>query len=88
VTGAQFLQLLASEGFTIAKNTTLMFPLDILSTLFTQDGQSLRSDQGSSRQANNPDVTPLLAALTKTVCDECKEFQTAWRCIVGSARKM
>ncbi|KAL3447750.1 hypothetical protein BJX65DRAFT_307807 [Aspergillus insuetus] len=88
VTGAQFLQLLTSEGFTVEKNTTLMFPLDILSTVFTRDGQRLRSDQGSSHQANHPDVTPLLAALMKTVYDECREFQTAWRCIVGSARKM
>jgi hypothetical protein len=88
VTGAQFLQLLASEGFTIEKNTTLMFPLDILSTVFTQDGQRLRSDEGSSHQANNPDVTPLLAALMKTVYDECGEFKTVWKCIVGSARKI
>jgi cell wall assembly regulator SMI1 len=80
--------LLASEGFTIEKNITLMFPLDILSTVFTHDGQRLRSDQGSSHQANNPDVTPLLAALMKTVYDECREFKTAWRCVVGSARKI
>jgi hypothetical protein len=87
VTGAQFLQLLVSEGFTIEKNTNLMFPLDILSTVFTQDGQRLRSDPGSSHQADSPDVTPLLAALMRTVYDECREYQTAWRCIIGSARK-
>ncbi|KAJ0415052.1 hypothetical protein BJY00DRAFT_318246 [Aspergillus carlsbadensis] len=88
VTGTQFLRLLGSEGFTIEKNTTLMFPLDILSTVFTQDGQRRRSDQGGSYQANSPDVTPLLAALMRMVYDECKEYQTAWKCIVGSARKI
>ncbi|KAJ0415393.1 hypothetical protein BJY00DRAFT_317819 [Aspergillus carlsbadensis] len=88
ITGAQFLQLLASKGFTIEKNTTLMFPLDILSTVFTQDGQRLQSGQAVSRHADSPDGTPLLASLIQAVYAECREFQTAWRCIVGSARKM
>ncbi|KAL2827992.1 hypothetical protein BDW59DRAFT_159950 [Aspergillus cavernicola] len=86
VTGAQFLEILASEGFITEKSTTLMFPLSLLSIIFTRDGQRLRGSRGDSEH-HQPDVTPLLTSLMKTIYEECRTSQTAWRCIIGSALK-
>jgi SAM-dependent methyltransferase len=86
MTGTQFLELLASEGFATEKCTTLMFPFSLLSSVFTRDGQRLKVNQADSGSGRS-EVTPLLASLIKTIDQECRETQTAWRCIIGSARK-
>ncbi|KAL3458910.1 hypothetical protein BJX64DRAFT_291690 [Aspergillus heterothallicus] len=84
MTGAQFLDLLARERFVIEKSTTLMFPFTLISSMFTPDGQQLKVYQQNDRL----DVTPLLASLMKTIDEECRVHQTAWRCIIGSAQKV
>jgi hypothetical protein len=86
MTGAQFLELLTSEGFRTEKSTTLMFPFALLSLIFTQDGQRLRANQGGSG-SDQSNVTPLLASLMKTIDEECRTSQTAWRCTIGSVQK-
>ncbi|KAH8696585.1 hypothetical protein BGW36DRAFT_428587 [Talaromyces proteolyticus] len=86
VTAVRFLELLANEGFTIEKNTTLMFPLSLLSTAFTQDGQRFRENRRES-ELDKPDVNPKLALLAEMVYEECRVSQTAWRCIIGCAQK-
>ncbi|KAL2829336.1 hypothetical protein BJY01DRAFT_255061 [Aspergillus pseudoustus] len=86
MTGAQFLELLAREGFTTEKCTTLMFPFSLLSSVFTQDGQQLKMNQTNSGSGRS-EVTPLLVSLIKMIDEECRETQTAWKCIIGSARK-
>ncbi|KAL2837109.1 hypothetical protein BJY01DRAFT_221296 [Aspergillus pseudoustus] len=84
MTGARFLELLSQEGFVTEKSTTLMFPLTLLSSIFTRDGQQLREDS----QSDQVSMTPLLVSLMKTIHEECKTSQTAWRCIIGYARKI
>jgi SAM-dependent methyltransferase len=86
VTVARFLELLANEGFTIGKNMTIMFPIPLLSTIFTQDGQRFREHGGKS-ELNEPHVTPILASLMEKVHEECRESQAAWKCIIGCASK-
>lgn len=86
MTGAQFLELLASEGFIMEKSTTLRFPFPLLSQNFTQDGQQSKVNQEAFRSGQS-DVTPLLASLMKMIDEECRASQTAWRCIIGSAKK-
>lgn len=86
VTAARFLELLANEGFTIEKNMTIMFPISLLSTIFTQDGQHFREDGGRS-EPHEPHVTPTLASLLEKVHEECRESQAAWKCIIGCASK-
>jgi hypothetical protein len=83
MTGPRFLELLSQEGFVTEKSTTLMFPLTLLSSIFTQDGQRLK-DHSQSDQIR---TTPLLVSLMKTIDEECKTSQTARRCIIGYARK-
>jgi ubiquinone/menaquinone biosynthesis C-methylase UbiE len=83
MTGARFLELLSQEGFVTEKSTTLMFPLTLLSSIFTRDGQRLKDDA----QSHHVSMTPLLVSLLKTIDEECKTSQTAWRCIIGYARK-
>jgi SAM-dependent methyltransferase len=86
MTGAQFLELLASEGFIMEKSTILMFPFSFLSQIFTQDGQRLKVNQEDPRSGQS-NATPLLASLMKMIDEECRASQTAWRCIIGSAQK-
>jgi SAM-dependent methyltransferase len=86
LTGAQFLELLASEGFVTEKSTTLLFPFSLLSQIFTQDGQRLKVSQEDSR-SDQSDVTPLLASVMKMIDEECKASRTAWRCVIGTAQK-
>lgn len=86
VTAARFLELLANEGFTIEKNMTIMFPISLLSTIFTQDGQRLRED-GGQFELDGSHITPMLASLLEKVHEECRESQAAWKCIIGCASK-
>lgn len=67
--GSQFLELLASEGFTTEKCAILMFPFPVLSSVFTQDGQRLKIKQAHS-QSGLSDVTPLLMSLIKTIDED------------------
>ncbi|KAF9885309.1 hypothetical protein FE257_013026 [Aspergillus nanangensis] len=87
ITGTRFLEILASEGFVTEKNSTLMFPLSLLSTVFTQDGQRLRSHQGSPSVFEVSYGTPMLESLMKTVYHEGREYPTTWKCVLGSAQK-
>lgn len=86
VTVVRFLELLANEGFTIEKNMTIMFPIPLLSTIFTQDGQRFR-EYGGRYELDEPHITPILASLMEKVHEECRESQAAWKCIIGCASK-
>ncbi|RAO73102.1 uncharacterized protein BHQ10_009114 [Talaromyces amestolkiae] len=86
VTAARFLELLANQGFTIEKNMTLMFPISLLSTFFTQDGQRVREDRGIS-ELDELETAPALVSLMEKIHEECRVSQTAWKCIIGCAVK-
>jgi hypothetical protein len=45
VAGTQFFDMLESQGFTIEQNSSLMFPLYLLSSLITQVGQRQKLNQ-------------------------------------------
>ncbi|KAL2862456.1 uncharacterized protein BJX67DRAFT_366284, partial [Aspergillus lucknowensis] len=68
------------------KCTTLLFPFSLMSSVFTQDGQQLKVNQTDPGRGRS-EVTPPLASLIERIDEECRETQTAWRCIIGSVRK-
>jgi hypothetical protein len=56
VTGNKFLDMLQRQGFTIERNTNLMFPLSTLSSVITQDGQ--RQNKNPGRFALDANAAP------------------------------
>jgi hypothetical protein len=62
-----------------------MFPVSLLSTIFTEDGQRFRD--GGRSDLDKLDITPTLASLMEKVHEECRASQAAWKCIIGCALK-
>lgn len=96
VTGTEFLELLAVEGFESVKTTVLMFPVLTLSSLFTHEGckregqPAAAEDRGwwdDSKRVEEGGITVDTIQVLEQIRRECAASGTAWKCTVGWAEK-
>ena len=96
VTGTEFLELLAVEGFESVKTTVLMFPMLTMSALFTherdkREGQPAATEHrgwwDDSKTVEEGETTVDTTQVLKQIHRECTASGTAWKCTVGWAEK-
>lgn len=85
----KFLDLVAEAGFETNQTTIMMFPVHVLSSLFTREGCRRESTASTGtcapEYAEGQDTKVL--QLFEHIRSECVALGTGWRCAVGWARK-
>ena len=85
----EFHDLIRKAGFEMNQKTVMMFPVQVLSALFTREGhrRETMSPAGMCipKYAKVQDANVL--QLLERIQSECVALNTGWKCAVGWARK-